>query len=687
MTFGLSNLKLLGDHSLSDRAYGDAHSYYSDSELVTYFQGRSLSLLRPAPSASTILQDLHHDCERNLGWNIDWAVAFIVDYLDKKKDAAAALRNIRIRATALEKGGLAKDIPDHIFNKLDETLFAGHLRNAVYLDCSSIDSDVSGATYTHSWGPLTEVKRISIILNSNVLDSARARDVIAILIHHMIHAYFLVACGPQKEDEVEYGRLSHGHHFGKVMTAIRQLSGAHGKELTALNFGHDLSDGYYADGYWNFWRRPLKDSDSQREKWYCSHCHSNVYEISASELDKWYTKTIRPMLDQPYKSIRSASVQIYNDRRHEVETKSRARLPPSSQTVELIYQDKPTLIDAKHLDNMHNIKRTFAQTKSRFLKSDHKEISERTFLRFLEYIHTGAYRPDPFALSASSHKRPPIIKAHSGKCEAWILADVQFAKMGNLTGFDECTSYALGRMNAYDIMIEDPIAVLQEIYKGKEPCRKLKEWVRRFLVARPVSLTERPNLVKLEDEQGPWRARLHDAMENSGALENEVRKAWVELCEKGWLGGSLSSSSAVQLANLAFPSAPNLLALGGLPSFPFQQQQQYQLLLGSGGLGTPSLGYHSPSLPNINTTQLANLLGSAPYNNLANSPLITAASALELEHLKAVERQKIRELEKERKNMQLRESNAQIQFASLVKDIYQKGLGGGYVEDNGDDRY
>jgi hypothetical protein len=123
-------------------------------------------------------------------------VAFIVDHLEKKSDAAEAFRTIRIRAATLERDGLTRDIPDHIFNKLDETLFAGHLRNAVYLECSSLKSNISGATYTHNWGPHTGVKRISIILNSDILDCARAKDIVGILIHHMIHAYFLVACGP-----------------------------------------------------------------------------------------------------------------------------------------------------------------------------------------------------------------------------------------------------------------------------------------------------------------------------------------------------------------------------------------------------------------------------------------------------------------------------------------------------------
>jgi hypothetical protein len=176
---------MYSDLPLSGLTYTDPCSCYSDSEPETYFQGRSSSLLPPAPSTTTRLQDPHHECDRNLGWNIDWAVAFIVNRLDKKDDASEVLRNVRVRATLLEKDGLAKDILDHVFNKLDETLFAGHFKNAIYLECISLGPDVSRATCTQGWGPLPELKQISVVLNSDVLDGAWARDVVAILIHHM----------------------------------------------------------------------------------------------------------------------------------------------------------------------------------------------------------------------------------------------------------------------------------------------------------------------------------------------------------------------------------------------------------------------------------------------------------------------------------------------------------------------
>jgi hypothetical protein len=150
---------------------------------------------------------------------------------------------------------------------------------------------------------------VSIVLNSDVLDYAGARDIIAIRIHHMIHAYFLVACGPQNEEEVGDGHLNHGHHFGKIITVICSLSAAHGKEFAPLNFGHGLVGSYYyAEEYYHPGHQPSNYTLEQKEKWYCSHYPCKLYETTDEEIDKWYTRIIRPMLDQPCKSIGSATV-------------------------------------------------------------------------------------------------------------------------------------------------------------------------------------------------------------------------------------------------------------------------------------------------------------------------------------------------------------------------------------------
>ncbi|KAH5748133.1 hypothetical protein HBI17_118360 [Parastagonospora nodorum] len=581
MTFGPpSSLGSYEDRFSSGLSYDALQHYYSDSEADPYVRRRT-GLFKPVSAATSRLQDPHLKCDRNLGWNIDWAVAFIVDHLDKKTDAAESLRSIRIKAAQLERDGLSTDTPYRIFNKLDEALFASHLKNAVYLESDNLGCDVSGATYTQSWGPVTEVKRMSIILNQDVLDFATARDIVAILIHHMIHAYF-----PKKEDELDYGRLAHCFHFGKIMTAIKELSATHGKELVPLDFGHDIGEyPYFSDGYYRP-RRRNPDEQEDRDKWYCTHCYSNVPPIPRSDIDKYYDKYIAPMLAQTTKSIRLATVYIYNDRRHEIDSKPHAHLPPANKTVELIFKDKSYLVETKHLDNLLSIQRAFLVTSSHFLKLDAKDLSESTFHRFLEFIHTGCYRPElPYSLS-STRTSAPIIKPST--CAASpVLADIALINFASTLDFDEVASYAMKRLHSYPEMTEDPLAVLREIYTNGEPPKKLKDWVRAFLLAAPENAPAQCDLVKLESEMWPWRRGFLNLLEGCGGLENEVRK----ILEEGRGGAGVWVGKGVRRWDM---DVARCFRLGG-GGFPFQQQhQQQQLLLG--GMNTPSLPSLSPSL-------------------------------------------------------------------------------------------
>jgi hypothetical protein len=598
MTYDPPSVSSYDDRSHPGVAYAKSQSCYSDSEPDYDVRKQLPSPYRPTSSAISRLQDPRIKCDRNLGWNIDWAVAFIVDHLGKKSDAAESLRSIRIKAATLKREGFAEDIPYRIFNRLDETLFAGHLKNAVYLSTNSPGSSVSGATYTQNWGPVTSVSRVSMILNRDMLDYARSRDIVALLIHQMIHAYFLIACGPQKEDEVTYGRLSHGYHFGKIMTVIKSLSAAHGKELTSLDYALDFilpssSSPYYEDDFPR--RRPRNTSPSDHEEWYCTHCHAHTPTIRPSSLEEWYTKTISPLLTLRVPALRRATAQIYNDRRHELETQHRARLPPSTHTIEIIYNDTCTLLPSALLDT-HVLSARRALSHARILELDGKGVvGDETVRRFLEFAHMGRYRPEPSSSSSFTNHggKGAVISptaGHNRSGEAWILADVQFVKFATEMRFEECRAYALQRLNKYFVVNEDLVEILAEIFKGREPCGKLREWVGKFLVASPSSSAfstlgarhdamQQTNLAKLENENGPWRARFIDAVERSGGLENEVRKAREEIVKAGW---DASSLNALMLGGLDQPRltggvstmGQNLLTLGGL-NLPMLNSQGY----------------------------------------------------------------------------------------------------------------
>jgi hypothetical protein len=542
MTFGSTQLTPYADRTSVGQRYAPYHPYQHDSEPDSYYRQAPLRVPRALPAVAIRLQDPRLRCERNLGWSIDWATAFIVDLLDKKNSPGAAeqLKSIRIRAANFERDGNSKDIPYRVFRKLDETLFAGHLRNAIFLDVAHLGSDVSGATHSQGWSLDPKVKRASIILNGDLLQHARSRDIVAILVHHMIHAYFLVACGPQDQREVEYGRLGHGLHFGKIMMAIKSLSDVHGNPLDTLDFGHSLA-GF--SPFYDEYHHPQRRRSPRRrakEKWYCTHCYSDVDGLPDGEIDQWYGGVCKPLLKLP-ESLRSSTVQIYNDRRHTLEEVPRAQTTPSTASNEFIFGNKSVLVPAGHIDNFFSIRRALEKAGSRYMEI-HEDVAKDTFERFLELLYTGSYGPDAKHLHAPGSKGPPVIKSPVGS-EPYLMTDIRIFKMGALMGFDELKGIAIDRMYRHGITHEDPVALLQEIYNGGEPDADLKQWARKFLTRTPSgadgdwmgmgATCEPSNLAKLESDLLGYKARFQDLLQSSSALKYEAGKARRELVATG----------------------------------------------------------------------------------------------------------------------------------------------------------
>jgi hypothetical protein len=147
-------------------------------------------------------------------------------------------------------------------------------------------------------------------------------------------------------------------------------------------------------------------------------------------------------------------------------------------------------------------------------------------------------------------------------------------------GFEEILGIALNRMRAQTLTHEDPIAVLQAIYEGKEsPHGDIRQWAKDFLVKSegdddaghwsPSSTSSEPgppNLWKLKTEMC-FRERFAELCERCGALHIDVLKAEETLVREGrWLGGRVPSPKRG----------------GGMK------------LLGAAGVGVAGMGYGLP---------------------------------------------------------------------------------------------
>ncbi|KAF2188972.1 hypothetical protein K469DRAFT_471835, partial [Zopfia rhizophila CBS 207.26] len=467
----------------------------------------------------------------NLGWNIDYATAFVVSHLDPgtSPDAAETLRKIRVVAEGIHNDGLrTREIAYRTFNKLDETLFAGHLKDAVFLDVKNMGSYVSGATYNHGQGPNPRVHRISIVLNAENHQNAPPGRILASLIHHMIHAYFLVACGPQEQEEIAYGRLGHGMHFGKILYTIKKLSGSVGRPFP-LTFSHPPRYSH---------RSPYLDYDEYgyrshraRGKWYCSHCHTSIEPILQDEIDGWYNLVCGPLLELP-ECVQKPNVLIFKD--NELVEAPRSTSSPSAESVEFLFDEKAILVPNEKIDPCPTLKKNFGKT--RFLAIP-EDVLKETLMALLEFLHTGTYSPDIGPMTAPGRKGPPVIKPVHNDSPPYLLTDIRMFKLSAALGCEEIKGVAMGRLKMQHVTHEDPISVLTEIYEGGEPDAGLRSWGRKFLSQVPYgdffrygtgNGDEPPNLTKLECDMG-FKERFLDLLERSGALHIDVLKT------KEWL--------------------------------------------------------------------------------------------------------------------------------------------------------
>ena len=114
-----------------------------------------------------------------------------------------------------------ESLPFKVFNDMDACLFRGVLRGNVYLWWSKdLPNDIQGRTTRPG---VTSSSRIMIELSRKLSSSGSFHDVLMALVHQMVHAYLLQACGTEGDDD-----LQHGMRFSVAIDFIRRkIIGSH----------------------------------------------------------------------------------------------------------------------------------------------------------------------------------------------------------------------------------------------------------------------------------------------------------------------------------------------------------------------------------------------------------------------------------------------------------------------------
>ena len=441
------------------------------------------------------------------------------------KEVAAA----KLAVEAIEKGGhrdvfwaggrggqvtlSAKDkvgLPIRVFHQLDKELFRGVLRGQVCLTGeTSLPPTVHGATRRAGH----QYRRVTILLNPALVITEPPEVILATMIHHMAHAYFLVCCGygpGQDQHDLKHG-LPISTLFWTIKGRFLRNRGSFPGLFRCTN---------------NLTGHPPASSVGQHGMEGQSYCswHCNDFEDFQPCFD-YLRNTLRPhkvdnkkadddegpfSVEKQYP--RSQYLHIYRHGAAMLEPISRSlyEIDYPQPFLELHHQGKAIPLALSTLRSSPMFRAYIAEKSLPAVKVP-KDVTAKTFQSIFKFAFRGFYepswQPDSFTL-----KGPPKIDTGNGNVSEtgpYVPAeDVRVYAVAQTIGYGELRQCALRRLYSQTLLKGDAMEFVEEVYTGKEPGKDKpvacgKGWkpdkdLREFMVA--FMTAEHPDRKRIEVE-------------------------------------------------------------------------------------------------------------------------------------------------------------------------------------------
>lgn len=559
----------------------------------------------------TALHDKKLEQLGDLGWSLDYATAWCYRHLvGRQPEVSDAIDTIRELCDVV-----TPDTPFEIFDHLDNALFGYKLRTMVYLRWKPHASCTTGTTS----GPnVAGAPRITIELNSTSFEGFEADidDLLEALIHHMIHAFFLVCCGVQKKGDKQDGRLMDGVQFGVILLTIKDICKQCADGPLTLVFHASKRKALEGqlpsmDSVWPYTWDTMRGGDSAALQPYIltsgvgpgpadsqTHCLHENRHVTFDEIRNWQVQVYSRALDANMES-KGEKIWDFNDKHKLVEHDRRFTTKPSSTYIELIWDQKRVMANRERALAFRSLKETIEKDAKFELAIP--ECEEHIFKCIYDYLNRKAYGreegEEELARSRQSGRRQlaPVLvgylrAAHvrSNVEKPSITLHIQVFKTAEKLKFGELQKYALHRLYELETTDDEPIEPLRLIYLEGGGDNEglihsdLHNWARRFLA--------RTDEHKLEYYPlgSPW-------CQNGIGISNLVKivqlhhDGFQELCHR-----SRSFKEDVQLAVAKIVSGQSSeslwessSALGGMSSLSTDSLIASPMLGGrlSGGLG------------------------------------------------------------------------------------------------------
>jgi hypothetical protein len=458
-------------------------------------------------------------------------------------------------------------LPIRVFNELDRELFRGVLKGQVCLATSTaISPAIHGAT--RRAGP--PYGRVTILLNPEIVIMERPEVVLATLIHHMAHAYFLVCCGYDSGGGGGQHNLKHGLPISTLLWTIKACFLRNHRffpnlfRCTDSPSHHPVASSFVQHGV----------EGQSYCSWQCNDfkgfedCHNYLHKtLRALKMDEKKKDDEEGSFEVEKHYPRTEYLHLYQANEGILEPVPRSQFTysnPSRTFIEFHYQGKAIPLTFVTLRYGPKFCAYLAEKQLSVVKVP-KDVATKTFKSILTFAIRGEYDP-PWMPDSYTFKGPPKIDTGSGNVSEtgpFVPAeDFRVYAVARTIGFEELAQYALRRLYSQSLLKGDAMDFVEEVYTGKEPgkdkpvaCgkgwkldRDLRDFMIAFLVAEhpdrkrievevdeygratPVGLTgmrtwrdqKQTNLGLL---QGPkWRERLRKLRAVGGAFLEDLDK-------------------------------------------------------------------------------------------------------------------------------------------------------------------
>ncbi|KAI9667555.1 MAG: hypothetical protein M1821_000371 [Bathelium mastoideum] len=500
-----------------------------------------LLLLEKNSEASQSLQNDKSTFTRNFAWSLDFATAVAVNAI------RSSAKEIRTVLKGVVNGVLPPVAPERgifpAFSELDAKIFGGRMKEAVYLKWSRLDDHTPGKTST----PGTVNPRITIELDEGLMYGSQSQLVL-VLLHQMIHAYFLVCCSPRLTGSRDM-RLGHDRHFCAIMYSVfdscfnRQRQGSRRRWFQSSPTGRRTPKRQWAtpriDDTWQTYRQvrfgssnidqSCKNSSTCFEPFQC--------ECPSDQIMQWYE-------DDCAKIDISRATTVYTLTDSGIDGTARTKAGLGSDFVEFVWDGKAFKIPRARVEANPSLKsRLSRQKNSRELHIP--AVSQDTFRSLFTFIRTGAYPPE--LIQVQNHIRnestfastigPPEILETRKDWPDFLATDIRAVKLAAELGLYEMESYGVRRLYAQHFTHNDPVAALEILYQDDWVPDRLRDWAVSFM-AKPLSFrragqTEGFNVDLLQGSLS-FSSGMTRLVGRSGALREDVQRAAAKIARSSY---------------------------------------------------------------------------------------------------------------------------------------------------------